>query len=336
MKRILALLVLFILLIILGYLFMFKKQTAEYSVYIGWPTGYYSQYNNAHSILKNKNNETITHFGMQTAITGALGRGVKNTGTDEMEVPSKIEVMWLSFLENQYWHGEFDLDTKLIEKELNHTKILDVFNLREGLVKPAYRQLVVNVAPEGKVYIYVSGTMTKLVGVYQAKPIEYNFLQHARESWFSVHEDELTTEEDYFNKYYGNKSERIDELNSIYSKHYFDPVQWRLSIQGDRKIIAYAVNTLNGEYQHILSETEKQIIRSIPSEIAIDMEENNSVRRIDLKLSNTYQFYNENFNTKEMVNITLDLPNPKEISIYFKQGDKMIEFNAFEAQELDR
>ena len=96
-------------------IYMLRKimnDEAYYGVYIGYPHGYVAEYNNAHSVMKNDKDEIITSFGGKNATEGQLGYGVQNSSNGDMEVPSKMEVMWLSVTENQFWQGEFDLPKK--------------------------------------------------------------------------------------------------------------------------------------------------------------------------------------------------------------------------------
>ena len=97
---------------------MREKMTEEtnYGVYIGYPKGYISEFNNAHSVMKNDKGEVITRFGGDNATEGQLGYGVQNSSQAVMPIPSKMEVMWFSVTENQFWRGEFDLP----KEELAH------------------------------------------------------------------------------------------------------------------------------------------------------------------------------------------------------------------------
>ena len=307
---------------------------AYYGVYIGYPHGYVAEYNNAHSVMKNDKDEIITSFGGKNATEGQLGYGVQNSSNGDMEVPSKMEVMWLSVTENQFWQGEFDLPKKELLKALNDEKILDIFSGLEGKTEDKYSEIVVNVAPKGKVYVYLGGMSTKLIGVYQARPIEYDWLQHVNDTWIIKYD--IETRAEYILLMKKGYADIVDQIDQNYKEDFFTPVRWKLRIKGDKKILAFAVDTVNGEYTQVLDNPTEQEIKSIPTEIGFDVEEKGKVNRYNIELTNSYEFYKKNFNNNSLVYMLIDIPDPDHAFLYFKQGDKTVEFTDFTPSELDR
>lgn len=309
---------------------------AYYGVYIGYPTGYYSEYNNGHSALKNDKGEVITYFGGANVTEGELGHGVQNSGKGKMEVPSKIEVMWLSSAENQFWHGEFDLPKKMLGEALNNEKLLDVFSSAVGALDPKYEQIIVNVAPKGKVYVYLGGYAVKLVGIYQAKAIDYDWSQHAEETWVVIDRNDIETRDEFVK---GSQSKK-DYLSSLieqnYNEGYFNTAHWKLSIKGEHKLIAYMTETINGELTHVLKNTTEEEVTNIPKMILFDYEYKNKVERLRFDLNKPYEFYKKHFNAQQLIEIIIDLPDDDNCFLYFKQGNKIVEFEDFTAQEMER
>ena len=107
-------------------------------------------------------------------------------------------------------------------------------------------------------------------------------------------------------------------------------------VWGDKKILAFAVDTVNGEYTQVLDNPTEQEIKSIPTEIGFDVEEKGKVNRYNIELTNSYEFYKKNFNNNSLVYMLIDIPDPDHAFLYFKQGDKTVEFLDFKTQELDR
>ncbi|QOW47009.1 MULTISPECIES: DUF2931 family protein [Acinetobacter] len=310
-------------------------EQANYAVYVGYPKGYISEYNHTHSVLKNDQGDVITHFGGDNATQGQLGSGVQNSPAMVMEVPSKMEVMWFSVTENQFWRGEFDLPKEKIAHALKDEKILDLFTTRAGNRVTKYDQIVVNVAPKGKVYVYLNGIPTQLLATYQAQPIQYEWSQHVHETW-AIQGQEVISQAEFriaMKKDYGTI---VNEIDQNYKEDFFTAVRWRLNIQGEKKILAYAVRTLNGEYTQLFENTAQQEIKSIPSEIVADVEDQGQVKRYRIQLNNSYDFYKKHFKNTSLVNVFIDLPDADHGFLYFQQDDQKIEFDDFSISELVR
>lgn len=308
---------------------------ANYGVYIGYPKGYISEYNHKHSVLKNDQGDIITSFGGDNATQGQLGSGVQNSPHTLMEVPSKMEVMWFSVMENQFWRGEFDLPKKELLHALDDEKILDLFTTRLGHKVSKYNQLIINVAPNGKVYVYLSGVPTRLIAMYQAKPIQYDWLQHVNETW-AIKGKDIETQAQFITSMKKDYGSIVDTIDQNYKEDFFTVVRWKLNIQGDKKILAYTTRTLNGEYIQIFENTVQQEIKSIPNEIVVDVEEKGKVKRYSLRLNNSYDFYKEHFKNTSLLTVLIDIPDPNHAFLYFKQGDKIVEYLDFKIQEMDR
>lgn len=313
----------------------FAKKT-EYQVYVGFPKGYISEYNNKKSILKDEKGNIITRFGGENATVGMLGSGVQNSGRGKMEVPSKIEVMWFSTPEDQFWHGEFELPTKMLEQLLVNEKMLGLFLTQRTKMIDKYDQIIVNVAPKGKVYIYVGGAATKLVGIYQAQPIKYDWETHIRETW-AISGKEVITHKEYLEDVRNSNKDIISKIFSNYNEGYFKPVKWQIKVNGENnKLLAFVTDTLNGENINILDKPSQQIIESIPKEIAIDLKHEDVVKRYNITFPNLYEFYHKNFDPQKVVTVLIDFPNKTQCFVYFQQGDKKIEIKDIVVEELDR
>ncbi|MDV2439344.1 DUF2931 family protein [Acinetobacter gerneri] len=310
-------------------------EEANYGVYIGYPKGYISEFNNAHSAMKDENGEVIARFGGRNGTEGQLGYGVQNSPQTVMPIPAKMEVMWFSGTENQFWSGEFELPKNELVHALKDEKILDLFTTRSGSREKKYDQIVVNVAPKGKVYVYLRGIPAKLLATYQAKPIKYDWLKHVDETW-AIKGNEIESQDEYVELMKKDYINIFDKVNQYYKEDFFTPVRWKLRIKGDKKILAFAVKTVNGEYTQVFDDPTEQEIKSIPTEIAFDVEEKGKVSRYNFELHHSYEFYKKNFTNTSLVYMLIDIPDPDHAFLYFKQGDKTVEFTDFVPSELDR
>ncbi|MDY6450665.1 DUF2931 family protein [Acinetobacter faecalis] len=311
-------------------------KTQQYGVYIGYPKGYISEFNNAHSVLLNEKNEIITRFGGNNATAGQLGHGVQNSSNELTEIPSKIEVMWFSFSENQFWHGEFDLPKDELQHLLNKEKLLDLFSTRQGITHDKYNKIIVNVAPRGKVHLYVSGFAVKHIGTYQAKAIDYDWEQHAKDTWWLTQNSVIEPRDEYVKMIVDDDLELISNLNNVYREDYFRPVSWTLSLKGREELLAFVTDTLNGENTHVLKNPTQEVIKSLPEKLAFDFVLDGKVRRLNIKFNKPYEFFKEHFEFRTKFKIIMEMPNPKELNVYFQQGEKIVEFEDIRVQELER
>ncbi len=326
-------------LLLLVVIYTFGKdlmKTQTYGVYIGYPTGYISEFNNAHSVLLNEKNEIITRFGGNNATAGQLGHGVQNSSNELTEIPSKIEVMWISFAENQFWHGEFELPKDELNRLLNGQKMLDLFLNREGQHIDKYRQIIVNVAPKGKVYVYVGGAATQLIGTFQAKAIDYDWEQHAQDTWWLTENSVIEPLDEYVKMMVDDDIKLVNNLNNIYKEDYFRPVSWTLAMKGKEELLAYVTDTLNGENINVLVEPTKEVMRSLPKEIAFDYVHDKKVKRLNIIFNKPYEFFKEHLDFRSKFKILVEIVDEDYTSVYFQQGEKIIEFEDIRVQEYER
>ncbi len=97
------------------------------------------------------------------------GWGVKNshhvTGPDKKPLPDRVDVVFYSYTEKQFYRGRFDLP---------YEKILSLF--RQAYIdepsKPYYRAIMIGIAPGGAVSVWLKGSRTTEVFFGQAEKID--------------------------------------------------------------------------------------------------------------------------------------------------------------------
>ncbi len=320
--------------ILMPFLSIGKNMASDktYGVYVNYSPGNISEFNARHSLLKNEKNEVITGFGGRNGAGGAsLGEGVQNSSNGLTEIPSKMEVLWFSIAEDQFWQGEFELPKKELSDLIKKEKLLDLFSSRMGRNLNKYDEIVVNVAPKGKVYVYAGGQAIKLIGTYQAKAIDYD--QHVLDTYIRSNLHDSRKE---YRKAF-EKRLLEEPLYAKYSEEYFRPVRWQLEMRGTQPILAYVTKTLNGEYTHVLEKPTEQEIRSIPTNIAVDfLLPNGKPKRLDIWLNKAFEFFNQHFDYQTKFKIIVETPDEDHTAVYFQQGDKIVEFEDIEVEELER
>ncbi|MDY6450939.1 hypothetical protein, partial [Acinetobacter faecalis] len=93
---------------------------------------------------------------------------------------------------------------------------------------------------------------------------------------------------------------------------------------------------LNGENINVLLDPTKEVMRSLPKEIAFDFVHDKKVRRLNIIFNKPYEFFKEHFDFRTKFKIIMEMPNPKELIVYFQQGEKQVEFNDIEVEEYER
>ncbi|MES2824576.1 MAG: DUF2931 family protein [Pseudomonadota bacterium] len=86
------------------------------------------------------------------------------TGPRKKPLPDRIDIYFISYAENQFYHGKFDLP---------YDEILALFRAgyQERPERPIYDGIMVGVAPGGAVSVWVNGSRTKEVFFGQAEKI---------------------------------------------------------------------------------------------------------------------------------------------------------------------
>ena len=315
---IVAMLVLLSIAFAWGYQEHQMQNQATYDISLGSPIGYFNDLGQGHFLDEQDN---VVASIMSDSTGGEdLGQGSQASSWQTYPIPTQLYMLWFSLSDNQFYEGTFNLPPKQeLAYAFNEQKILDVFGSRAGKMDKAYNQLTVNIAPEGKVYLYLSGRMNKLIGSYQATPIDYDWLEWNTQSPFEYTKDvyreadplvDLPDPLDPTNnrilvttgpKIYLTReeaiAERLDDFKMLvpdqpnsYNEGYFDPVQISLRLEGENveKLVAYSVSTINGERFDILDNSEENIITSIPTILLVDFEYKGVLKRYQFSLSSSF------------------------------------------------
>lgn len=320
-------------LIIFG-LMMRSTMASEYQVDIGWVPGFISEYNNAQTYITDASGKVITHFGGRNSAGGALGTGVQNSPKSNFQAPSEMLVTWLSFKDGNFWQAKIDLPEKEIAK-LFDEKIQGIFVSKPYQQVQKYNKLVVNVGSQGKVYIYLGGVDTKLIGKYQGHKIDIPWETHMKQTWSSS-PAQSTTKNQYVSKVQQSRHSTLIKSEQFNEK-VFDPIQWKLTVKQPNQLIAYTAKMINGEDQTILDDVTKTTLNAVPKLFIFDVKSGSKISRYRVTLdADIYTFFHKNFNTKDIVHFNMDFSQPNEANLYLEQGAKRVEFHKIEVEEMKR
>lgn len=313
--------------------FMMKPSIAsEYQVDIGWVPGFISEYNHAQTYIADASGKVITHFGGRNTAGGELGTGVQNSPKANFEIPSSMLVTWLSFQDGNFWQARIALPKETISKLFNE-KIQGIFVSKPSQKIRRYDRMVVNVGPEGKVYIFLGGADIKFIGAYQGYKTEIPWETHIQQTWSSSPAQAITKNQ-YVAKVQASRKNTLQKAKS-FNERIFHPVQWKLSLHPPQKLIAYTAKMVNGEDQTVLNNVEHTTLNYVPKLFIFDVEEGSVKSRYRVTLdADIDSFFRENFNTQALVNFNIDFPNPHEANLYVEQGGKQLEFKKIEIEEM--
>ncbi|MDO6811339.1 DUF2931 family protein, partial [Zobellia galactanivorans] len=78
------------------------------------------------------------------------------TGPDFKPVPNKLKIIWISYTENQFYFGDFNLPTDKI------TELFEKGYINEHGKHKTYNNLIVCLAPGGAVSVFIMGAGTSI------------------------------------------------------------------------------------------------------------------------------------------------------------------------------
>lgn len=319
------------LFLILG-LMMRPAIASEYQVDIGWVPGFISEYNNSQTYIADSSGKIITHFGGRNAAGGGLGTGVQNSPKADFQTPSSMLVTWLSFKDGNFWQAKIALPKKEISKLLDE-EIQGTFVSKPYQKVRRYDKIIVNVGPEGKVYIFLGGADTKLIGEYQGHKIDVPWETHIENTWSSSPAQSITKEQ-YVTRVQ-ESSKNIIKKSEQFNEKIFHPIKWKLNLNQPKKLIAYTAKMMNGEDQTVLNNFDQITLNSIPKLFIFDVEEGKGKSRYRVTLdSDIYSFFYENFNSNDLVNFKMNFHSPNEANLYLEQGAKKVEFEKIDIEEM--
>ncbi|PKH52822.1 hypothetical protein CXF68_19915 [Tenacibaculum sp. Bg11-29] len=240
------------------------------------------------SVNAPKNFPATLHYGY-LGETGIRGKGTLNSGwgltgsftgsQEKRALPKELHLVWISYLENQFYEGHFELDHKKIAKifEKGFKEDTD-----KGVIMSHDMFFVVNVAPGGTVAVWLMGIdgFQREVGFYQAKKTkvvwkEYNpHGEQDREKSVKIYTDAIPPE--IVTQYKENK------LSFKKWETYREPFTWSAGLKGNPHMVFLNAYAFNGEeyriHQNFLKIKEDTIYSALPRKIKMQWEEPDQVK----------------------------------------------------------
>jgi predicted transcriptional regulator len=340
---------------------------ADYGIYTNSVIGTTVKMNATTSVLLDQQGKPFYRFGDGGGGNGGMLGKLQSIEPREenWQIPSKIKAHWLTYEENQFYEGEFELPRDLIAQRL-HEETRGLF-LGNGSKKVNLNDtLLITFAPKGKMYVYLTGYTTKLVGNFQGKPIDYDWSQWLIEN--SSDEREIKAIKEGKNYYLTesdtrldipSRKEVVDSINNApeiksgiekqpqyYNEGFFKPVKWQLKTKGQiDKLLGVDVAMVNGETEVLQDENEikNHVFTSVPVNITLDFVYQSKPYRENFDFDNSrfdynflYQRYISKFNPLERMDILVNRISDSEGELFFMQGEKKLEIEDLSVTALER
>lgn len=207
-------------------------------------------------------------------VYGGWGKPISThvVGPDQKPLPDRLEITYYSFIEDQFYRGEFELPYDTIVRLFQE----GYDNHKTPSSRMSYRRIIVGMAPGGQVAVWLAGAgKTTEVFFGQGEPIDYDWNRYWTDSFLNdnpqpreeYHEESLqemlTPEEREHLETEGIPYDKWPRLRTLYP---WQPKFFRMAGPTTPGSIEYA----NGELYHLrhpLSEKDAAKPRPIPREI---------------------------------------------------------------------
>lgn len=267
---------------------------------------------------------------------GLSGSFTSSMRDNRRELPKKLSLVWMSWLENQFYEGSFELDQKKIKAIFEKGFKEDTY---KGVVISHKLSFIVNVAPGGGVAIWVVGIdgFQREVGFYQAKKTavlwkDFNSRgEQDREKVVKVYTDEIPPEivADY----------KANKLSFKKWETYRQPFTWSVYIKDKPHMVFLNAYAFNGEEYRIdddsLKIKEDSIYSALPKKLKMQWEEPDQVKECftatcvfkEADYTAVAAAFKENNNTGSFEIVPYLDNNIKKLRLYLITGTKKQEIH---------
>ncbi|WP_341938819.1 DUF2931 family protein [Marinimicrobium sp. C2-29] len=208
-------------------------------------------------------------------VYGGWGKSISThvVGPDQKPLPDRLHITYYSYLEDQFYRGEFDLPYETIVKMFN-----EGFQSHKTPPKTKrYHKIAVGMAPGGSVAVWLIGAgKTTEIFFGQADPIDYDWKKYWTDSFMNDHpkpredyyedslEQFLTPEE---RKRLEEEGIPFDKWSRMRTHYHWRPKFFRMTGPDSPGTINY----VNGELYHLrypLSEEDAAKPRPLPKRMS--------------------------------------------------------------------
>lgn len=192
-------------------------------------------------------------------------RSSHSVGPEKKALPSRLEITFFSYLENQFYQGVF---------ELPYDEIVDAFNQGYILVgdesKSYLTRIVVGVAPGGAVSVWLTGPGRK-------EQVFFGYASSSNIEWPSFKQNSAVPREQYVQYVVSKKldstlRDSVDYERKILEQweQYQKLYRWNLKIVfGDYSVNNIYIKFFNGELKNIISLEKPLVEMPIPKSISV-------------------------------------------------------------------
>ncbi len=211
-----------------------------------------------------------------TLMTGWGKTGAAHiVGDDFKPVPYKFDIKWVSYLEEKFYGGTFELPKKKL------TQLFEEGYINSQNKKEFPDSIVIGLAPGGVIVVWLYGSFTTEIARYQASEIKMTIEEFKPYA--------TRTLDDYLKVIKSNIIEEdikgAIDVNNIpfglwdtYRKKYIWAPKINFKADGNPKLKTILVNSYNGEFFNTYGENPfitKMVERAIPSKIVMNWNDSN-------------------------------------------------------------
>jgi len=270
-------------------------------------------------------------------------------GDNLKPIPDKLVISWFSFAEDKFYSGTFDLPYEKIKFlfEKGYTDPVDG-------KKTTYNMIMVGLAPEGEISVWLSGAIVTEISNFQAKETNIEWEQLianpniSRKDYITaILTDEIgESKQAYLEKRNIPHSswKTPQEIAKIGIPHglwkmYREKYLWEPEIMGNSKPIRMWITTFNGEKNYIdfPSHKSKKEIAIVPKQINIEWKTtsgNEYMANIffnEQEIFRAFKKFNE-YNPNEILKLQLEISDTlHSINVSLKSSDFILKLDASKA-----
>lgn len=184
-------------------------------------------------------------------------------GETEKEIPSRLLIVFFSFIEDKFYAGVFDFEPSRIESIIETSP--------DGSDEGS-KYLVVGACPGGGVSVWFRNELTCTeIGFFYAGEVDIH--------WKNIAPDTQLSRQQYIQEYLTNShqtftNEEFSIENNTWGNKYRDIFKWNLIILGTRTAKDISIASFNGEENYIaeLDASSQLLFNVVPSSISFDWE----------------------------------------------------------------
>jgi hypothetical protein len=273
---------------------------------------------------------------------GSGDSGSMSVGEDRKKVPDSLKIVWFSYAENKFFEGHFQLPQK---------KMYDIFKKDYGTYKTpdgednknAFNTLLLAIAPQGMITLFMEGVGGIEIGTYQAKetfdidwdsfsknPNRYQVIKNRQKEMPAFVQEEILKGK-ISNQYFKNRQKRYHYTIGTNKKD-FTIIDYNVDFINNEVIsktttgLEFLTDTANGKAvpEVLFMLIKGPFYRNIEVRIWVDLLDGKTTTQND-EIQDPIE--ERAFNNQLMTRFKTFFEQNKDVQLYIKFDDKIVKSN---------